>query len=138
MNQFDLEIICIPSEYKGETGKPLEGVFSGIRKADNIQGMLILDFATPNGSLPLYAHGTMSDSITVIRNDSLSELGVSNRDLGKTFIVTPGQHKKKNGNPGKTCVIAIERKAPTKETETEPGPSKPATDTRKTRERKTS
>lgn len=116
----------IPESFKGDLNSEIVGIFVGVRQSRDHKGLLILDFDTVQGPLPLYCYGRTKGNAITLRSNRLSELDFTGGDLDKEFILMPGVNTKSDGSKGKPCVKAIERKTNTKK-----GPSKAKKETGK-------
>jgi len=117
------EIVAIPDTYSGDE-TPCAGIFVGIRNADKHPGVLILDFVTDNGPLPMYVYGSLfanaenpDTAKAVLKSAALQRIKMTAGDLGEMFLITPGRRRKGNGEMGEWAVTAIER------VEVEPAPT---------------
>ena len=109
---MSIESLFVMGErFEGALDRDYDAKLVNIRKADNHKGLLILDFATPEGPLPMYCHGDIIDSSVIVRSNLLVGLDLSTEDIGSnSFIVTSGRRQKKNGTYGNPCVTGITRK----------------------------
>ena len=103
-------LIVMGERFEGKLNTQYHARLVNIRHADNHKGLLIMDFATTNGPLPLYCYGDIVDGNIVIRSNMLVGLDLTADDIGQnSFTITAGRRQKKNGQYGNPCVVGITR-----------------------------